>query len=270
MKMTRRNRRKKAPLELPKMPKLPSLPRPDVDWGQLLGLAAAALMLVIALALGRDLLDLPVRRLELEGSFQRVTTLEIQAAVEPVAGPGFVSVDLDAVRRQVEAIDWVDSARVQRVWPDALRISYGEHRAAARWGESGLLNTEGELFASDERHEYRELPRLDGPEGSHRRVAARYLEIRDRLTRSGLTLEMLRMDARGAFSIELAGGLTVRIGREDIQDRIDRFFAIAVPALAGDLEAAEYIDMRYRNGFAVGWRDGAPAGTRLARLGNHG
>jgi len=267
MKHARRNRRKKAPLELPK---LPTLPRPDVDWGRALGLAATAVMIVAALALGRDLLDLPVRRLELEGSFQRVTALEIQAAVEPALGPSFVSVDLDEIRRHVEAIDWVAGARVQRVWPDALRISYGEHLAAARWGDSGLLNTAGELFANDDRHEYRELPRLAGPEGSHRRVAARYLDIRDRLARSGLMLEVLRMDARGAFSIELAGGVTVRIGREDIPDRIDRFFAIAVPALAGDIETAEYIDMRYRNGFAVGWRDGAPSETRLARLDPHG
>jgi cell division protein FtsQ len=227
-------------------------------------------MVVALYALGRDLLDLPIQRLEIEGSFQRVTRFEIEAAVAPALDQSFVSADLDEIRGLVAELDWVDSVRLQRDWPGTLRISFSEHRAAAQWGESGLLNTRGELFAEDAGQQYRELPRLDGPIGSHRRVATRYLEIRDRLNRAGLTLDVLRMDARGAFSIEFVGGLSVRIGRDDIDGRIDRFFAVAVPALATDLERVQYIDMRYPSGFAVGWRGVDPAVTQLARLNPNG
>jgi cell division protein FtsQ len=259
----RGNRRKSAPLRLPK---LPQLPRIALDWGRLLGFAAMALMAVACHALARNLLELPVRQLEIEGSFQRVSRLEVEAVLAPAVVGSFVSVDLAEVRELVESLDWVDSVSIQRDWPGTIRIAYTEHRAAARWGGSGLLNTDGELFAEDAGQEYRELPRLEGPDGSHRRVAARYLEIRDRLTRAGLTLDVLAMDARGAFTIALVGGLTVRIGRDDIDGRIDRFFEVAVPALAADLERAQYVDMRYPSGFAVGWRSVDPPETRLARL----
>lgn len=268
MARARRNRRKAPRRELPR---LPSLPRPSINWPALATLAILLTAGAMALAVGRDLLELPVRSLEIEGRFQRVSQLEIAAAAQAL-GQSFLSLDLDAIRRRISALAWVDRVTLQRVWPDTLKITYTEHLAAARWGDSGLLDTSGELFAEDLRHEYLELPQLDGPEGSHNRVAQRYLEVRDGLARAGLTLEALRMDARGAFTIDLAGGLSVRIGREDIDGRIDRLFTVAVPALAarGDLERAAYIDMRYPNGFAVGWRKGGPAVTQLARLDTDG
>jgi cell division protein FtsQ len=251
------------------MPTL-DMPRIEFDLGRALGIGAAALMALGIYALGQNLLELPVQRLVVAGTAQRVTKLEIEAVTAPAVDGSFVSVDLNEVRRLVETIDWVDSVSVERDWPGTIRISYSEHRAAARWGESGLLDTSGELFVEDAGPEYGELPRLDGPMGSHHRVATRYIEIRDRLTRAGLTLDVLSMDARGAFTIGLIGGIKVRIGRDDIDGRIDRFFAVAVPALARDLERAQYVDMRYPSGFAVGWRDAEPEAAEFARLDSGG
>ncbi len=268
MRRFRGNRRKAAPLKLPRLPAF-TLPRVEIDVGRMLGIGAATLMALGIYALGRNLVELPVQRLVIAGTAQRVTKLEFEAVTAPAVDDSFVSVDLDEVRRLVETIDWVDSVSVERDWPGDIRISYTEHRAAARWGESGLLDTSGELFVENAGPEYSELPRLDGPTGSHHRVAARYIDIRDRLTRAGLTLDVLSMDARGAFTIGLIGGITVRIGRDDIDGRIDRFFAVAVPALAGDFERTQYVDMRYPSGFAVGWRNAEPA-AEFARLDSGG
>lgn len=269
MRRFRGNRRRSPPLRLPKLPAL-RLPRIGIDLGRVLGFAAALSLGLGIYALGRNLLELPVRSLAINGSFQRVTRFDIEAAVAPAIQGSFVGVDLDEVRRRVKSIDWVDGVSIERDWPGTIRITYTEHRAAARWGESGLLNTRGELFVDDAGPEFAELPKLAGPEGGHRRVAARYLEIRDRLTRAGFTLEVLSMDARGAFTIALVGGATVRIGRDDVDGRIDRFFAVAVPALAADLDRAAYVDMRYPSGFAVGWRSAEPAMAELARLDSGG
>ena len=41
---------------------------------------------------------------------------------------------------------WVDAVSVQRAWPRGLHVLVIEQVAAARWGETGLLNTRGELF----------------------------------------------------------------------------------------------------------------------------
>lgn len=267
MTRARPNRRKPPKRELPK---LPSIPRPEINWRAWSASLAVLAVLAVSLALARELFELPVKQIEVRGNLQRVTKLEITAAAEAELEPGMLALDLDAIGRRIAEIDWVDSVTVQRVWPDTLRVTYIEHQAAARWGDDGLLNTRGELFAEGVQREHRDLPRLSGPPGSHDRVAARYLEVWDRLLKANLVLESIVMDARGAFSIELAGGLRINLGREHIEERIDRLFVVAVPTLASKLDQVAYIDLRYANGFAVGWRNRELTESTLARLGNSG
>jgi cell division protein FtsQ len=64
--------------------------------------------------------------------------------VAPFRGAGFLSVDLDNLRAALESIPWVDRARVERSWPNGVRVFITEHVAVARWGEDGLMNTRGE------------------------------------------------------------------------------------------------------------------------------
>jgi hypothetical protein len=68
-----------------------------------------------------------------------------------------------------------------------------------------------------------------------------------------------------AAGIEFIGspeeGPGVRLGRAQRDGRLDRFARVVVPALDERLARAEYVDMRYTNGFAVAWRDAAAIGA---------
>jgi cell division protein FtsQ len=216
-------------------------------------------------------LDQPVRNLVVEGTFQRVAPIQIEAAVAEGLGRGFLSVDLGELRARVQELDWVDRVNVGRSWPDTLVVRVTEHQAAARWGENGLLNVRGELFTEQSQHAFPELPSLGGPRGSERDVARRYLAVRGKLVEADLTLESLRMDERGSWQLVLGGGQEIRLGRRDIDERLYRFFDVVAPALAKDLSRVEYVDLRYTNGFAVGWRDGPPANlAAVAQVPDHG
>ncbi|MGH8252290.1 MAG: cell division protein FtsQ/DivIB [Steroidobacteraceae bacterium] len=227
---------------------------PEFEWpraGRVAGALAAIAALAFLLAFG---LDQPVRSIVIDGTFQRVTVVEIQQAARASLAGGFVSADLDSLRKAVEALAWVDRARVQRVWPDSVRIEIVEQQAAARWGEDGLLNTRGELFASGVRHVPPELPRLDGPPGTEWQVAQRFLATQDRLVEQGLRVAALRLDARGAWEVDLSNGVTVRLGRRQVDERMDRFVEVGAQVIAGRAADVHYVDMRYSNGFSIGWR----------------
>jgi cell division protein FtsQ len=216
-----------------------------------LAIAALSVAALVALAL---VLDRPVETIAMDGAFQRVSPGEIEKAVRPFMHTGFLSADLDAIQRAVEALPWVDRARVQRLWPSSLRVSVTEQTAAARWGESGLINTRGELFVREAAHVPAELPRLAGPEGSAHEVAQRYLEIQGRMLEAGMRIAALRLDERGAWEMDLDSGVTVRIGRRDVEERIERFIRTASTVIAHRPGEIAYVDMRYSNGFAIGWR----------------
>lgn len=228
---------------------------PAVDWrrwsltfGSLLALAAAVGVVTWTL-------DQPIESVAVAGRFQRVSPADVERAVkQQVRNAGLVSVDLEAVRHAIGLIPWVDVVTVQRAWPHGLRVVVAEQVAAARWRENGLLNTRGELFASDARHVPLELAQLSGPDGTENEVAQRYLSSQGRLAEAGMRLTALRLDARGAWEFELANGVTVRLGRRQIDERFERFMTTAVKLIAQRAEDIAYVDMRYTNGFAIGWR----------------
>ena len=98
-----------------------------------------------------------------------------------------------------------------------------------------------------------ELPLLEGPEGSETQVAQLYIDAQGRLLESGLRLTGVRLDDRGAWELELADGLQVRLGRQNVKDRLERFIRLASPMVAKRVAEIKYVDMRYTNGFSVGW-----------------
>lgn len=236
-------------------------PRLALDWRSLARRSALAGLLAGSLAALVWALDRPVRVISMDGSFQRVSPGQIEKAVAPFAHAGFMSADLDAIERAVEVLPWVDHARVQRHWPNSLHVTVVEQVAAARWDDSGLLNTRGELFVRRATHVPAELPRLSGPEGTESEVAQRYLASEGRMQEAGMRIAALRLDQRGAWEMDLDSGVTVRLGRRDVDERIDRFIHTASQVIAHRLTDISYVDMRYSNGFAIGWRNAQTPAT---------
>jgi cell division protein FtsQ len=224
-----------------------------VDWRVIGGSAAVLASCALLTLLLTIALDRPVRRVLLEGSFQRVAPPDIEAAVTGAMRGGLADVDLEEVRERVERIDWVDHAVVQRRWPDAIRVVVTEQVAAARWNEAGLLNARGELFLRNARYVPPELPQLEGPDGSEGVVAQLYLDSQGRLLEAGLRLTGVRLDERGAWELELGNGVRVRLGRLAVTDRLERFIRHASPLVAKRSAEIDHVDMRYTNGFSVGW-----------------
>jgi cell division protein FtsQ len=168
-----------------------------------------------------------------------------------------VGVDLHAVSLAVRQNPWVDRASVARSWPRALQVHVVEQTPVARWGEAGLLNARGEIFVRDSRHLPTELPEFAGPPGDEARMTARYLAALPRLAAAGLRLSRLRLDERGAWEMELDNGVQLRLGRQQFDERFDRFIATAARIVATRAIEIRYVDLRYANGFAIGWRTAA-------------
>lgn len=241
----------------------PERTRSGISWGHAFSPVVMLAVVAAAWLAARVLLDHPIRNLHMEGGFQRVTPVEVQAAMGPGLQDSFLSANLVELRGLVESLDWVKRAQIARQWPDTLVIRVTEHQVAARWGDSSLISREGEVFAGESRYMFPELPRLAGPANTERRVVERYLELQGLLSAANLTLSALSIDERGSWRMQLQGGQTIRIGRSDVEQRLDRFFHLAAPLLRNEFELVTHVDMRYTNGFSVGWRPVA-SGTATA------
>jgi len=203
------------------------------------------------------MLDREISSIEISGPFQRVTALQIEAAIGEEISAGFVGADIDRIQQQIMAMPWIDQARIARRWPSRILITVTEQVPAAVWGDSGLLNTRGELFVTKSRHVPAELPRLSGPDMRSSEVAMRYLAVREQLIPIGLDVRRVHLDARGSWEMTLGNGIEIRLGRKAVADRTDLFLDVVVDIISGRAMDIEYVDMRYGNGFTVGWKGGS-------------
>ncbi|MGI9223100.1 MAG: cell division protein FtsQ/DivIB [Woeseiaceae bacterium] len=248
--MARKQARRRKPTKAKKLT-LPHIPVTRI----VTPLAAVAMVLATYHVSG-NMLDRPIESIAISGPFQRVTALQIEEAISSELDAGFVGADVGRMQELVQALPWIDRATVARRWPNRIAITVSEQVPAAIWDERGLLNVRGELFVAEARHIPAELPRLSGPRDRADDVARRYLQVREQLIPLGLDLRQVHLDARGAWQMTLGNGVEVRLGRRDVDDRTGLFLAVVATIITGRAEDIDYVDMRYSNGFTIGWKDG--------------
>jgi cell division protein FtsQ len=213
-------------------------------------LYALAALLVLGAAAGY-LARLPafaMREVRIGNELKHVTREQIEDVVRREVKGGFFTVNLAAARAAFEQLPWVRGVNVRRQWPVRLDVVLEEHVPIARWGATALVNTHGEVF----RAAYDgELPVFVGPEGAAREIAIQYRYFQRSLAAMGETPVQVQVSARRAWQVKLQSGLTLELGRENIEARFARFVALHARTIGRLERRIDYVDLRYANGFAV-------------------
>lgn len=223
-------------------------------------LIVAAVFAMALVALGWYLLQpqtLPIKQVGIEGEFRELSRQELQRLVVEQLQGGFFSVDVDALRRALTANPWVREVQVQRVWPDTLKITVHEQVPIARWKDQGLVSSEGDYFEPHSTSVFTQLPQLNGPAGLQPQLAQRLQQLQIALKPLQMQVAELTLSQRRAWSFTTRGDLQVVLGRDDFDERLQRFIDLVPSSLGERLVNALYIDMRYTNGFAVRFDDDA-------------
>ncbi len=90
---------------------------------------------------------------------------DIAAALGPVHGMSLLSFDPHRARADIEALGWVRSASVSRLWPNHVNVSIRERTPAAVWqlrGELRLIDNEGVPIREVGAFEHPGLPLIVG------------------------------------------------------------------------------------------------------------
>lgn len=222
--------------------------------GSLLGLV---LLLILLGAGGRTLwlwLDRPIERVSIRGDLEYVSAAYLREQLAPlVRGQTWLSVDIQALREQARAIDWLAEVRVSRHWPDALTFELYEQEPVARWNDDYLLNPRGVPFRRGDVSVPEDLPDLAGPGGSGAEVLALLDQLQNGLAPLGLDVTQLRLEDRGAWRFQVNDSVWVMLGRNQRDTRLARFAIAWQRQLGTQSSQIRYIDLRYPNGVVVAW-----------------
>lgn len=193
-----------------------------------------------------------------EVSHQNAVGLRAQLAAQmrKQLSASFLTVDLQQVRALFQTVPWVREARVQREFPNRLRVTLEEHQAVAWWGQAGsgqLVSRLGEVFdASPDDGDG--LPELAGPVEQAPQVWALYQVLSAELARLEMGLVRLELNERGNWRAELDNGARMELGRgtpEDLLERTRRFTATLGQLTQRYPGALQTVDLRYPNGYAL-------------------
>lgn len=202
-----------------------------------------------------------IKTLEVGGETDFIDVDALEHAMRETLRGNYFTADLDALRTQAEAVPWVASARVERVWPDEIRVKLVRRRAVAVWNGTRLLSDRGEVFAPKDMDAAgaQGLPQFSGPDAMAPEVAQMRGELSPLASRLGAEVKALRVTERGSWSVRIEGpevpDTLVELGRETADSRVEERFALVV-AHYGEVSrmmggAPASIDARYVNAFAA-------------------
>lgn len=200
-------------------------------------------------------IDTPLSKIMVGGNFNHLEEQELAELVNIEIDGGFLSMNLNQLRQELQSHPWIHQVSVRREWPSTLKVEVIEEVPIARWGKKGFLNRLGDQLSLPENSNLNSLPVLEAHFGSSQDMIAQYLLLAELLAPTDLRLTELQRDAVGAWQIETAAGVRIVLGRDQIIEKIRRLIVVWGSGLDVQLNNIATIDLRYPNGLAVSWRD---------------
>ncbi|MCK9200603.1 MAG: cell division protein FtsQ/DivIB [Gallionella sp.] len=191
----------------------------------------------------------PLHSVRLDAPPQRVIPEEVLQKVRGEVNGNFFTVDIDSLRASLEQLPWVRSVNIRREFPDRLTVQLEEHQILARWNGASLVNTHGEVFDAQSAEV---LPSFVGQDGDSYEISQRYGEFGEQLEPLRLRVAQIALSPRHAWQLHLSNGMVLELGREEMEQRLARFVEVYPYSLAALEGSVKYVDLRYRNGFALG------------------
>ncbi|MDD5228726.1 MAG: FtsQ-type POTRA domain-containing protein [Methylococcales bacterium] len=199
----------------------------------------------------------PIKYVRIGGAFQYISKDEIKTLLEPLVDVGFFDANVQEIQNTLAQLVWVESATVNRVWPDTLAIKIKEKRPFVRWGDEALLNIRGEIIQPKEIEPFENLPILYGVEGQEVKSLEIMKGVNTALSDHEMSMAEFSINNRWAWKIKLTTGLEILLGRNEQLKKIQRFMKTLDVLGREQINAMAVVDLRYPNGYAVSWKPNA-------------
>lgn len=176
---------------------------------------------------------------------------EVRALIVPEGRQSLLSLDPHEVKARVESLDWVQGARVTRLWPSRLRVEVTRRQAFARWQEDGeisVIDANGERLFAENAGDHADLPLVVGKgAGPAAEPLLRALEELPQLR--GRLDALVRVEER-RWNLEMASGMRIELPEAEPALALARLEALHARHRLLDRPLAE-LDMRAPGRIAI-------------------
>lgn len=202
--------------------------------------------------------DAHVAQLDVVGTPSQAEQRAVLQHVSPIMTNNYFTSDLKAIRDKTLELSWVDRVVVSRAWPSGIRVRVMPHQPIARWGTGRLLSDSGQIFSEVVAKDNQQLPLLHGPASHAKTMMRRYNEINQLFLPHGIRLKELYLTERMTWFMQFDSGLRVIVDQDQIMSKLQRLSHLSYSDLKPVWSKISSIDLRYRNGLAIQWKNSIP------------
>ncbi|WP_089606074.1 cell division protein FtsQ/DivIB [Acinetobacter piscicola] len=239
--------------------------KPPTRQDKLLNVGSWLLMLiaVVVLLAGiygfyKVVTDARVATLEVVGTNSTAETQFMSQHLASVVTANYFTSDLEQIRDKTLEVSWVDRVVVSRAWPNGIRVRVMPRHAIARWGTGRLLSDAGDVYTEVKAKNHSNLPLLHGPLSQSKVMMRRYNEINQLFHPVNIRLKELYLTERMTWFMQFDSGLRVIVDQDQTMSKLQRLSHLAQTDLKPIWSNISAIDLRYRNGLAIQWRNSVP------------
>ena len=238
--------------------KPPSIGETLLSWGSWLLLIFAILVFVFgSYALYQRFMHAEIDHVDVVG----VSAPAQQALIQHIkadTASGYFTTDLEQIRDHALGLSWVDRVVVSRAWPNAIVLRVTPRHAVARWGTGRYLSDDGVVFKPVQRFDHQNLPLLHGPHSQSRMMMTKYRDINQMFRPMDMRLKELYLTERMTWFMQFDNGIRLIVDQDQTMGKLQRLSEIAKTDLGLVWDNIAGIDLRYRNGLAVQWKNAQP------------
>ena len=201
--------------------------------------------------------DKPISGFALAGQKVFTTDADIKESLLKMGTlKGFWGQDVEPIQTQIEALPWVKSSIVRKIWPNRLSIWITEYQPVAFWNQNQFVTQDGVVFQLPiERLKENTLPYLGGPDYQSLKVLEAWNQIYADFKSKNLIAKGMNIDERGAWQVTLDNDIVLKLGRGEWKSKLERFVTIYPQVDVPENKKIDYVDLRYAAGAAVGMAD---------------
>ena len=224
-----------------------------IAWSEISKLLISAGVVVLGIYSARMIDDVSIESIHVVSQLDRVSKQEIAQVVRDYELDGFFTLRLKEFENDLNDLGWVYAANIKRQWPYKLVIEIEEQSPVFRWNQNQLLNKYAQTFSVSSHDSFKSKPLLKGVAGREQVLAQLYLKYNREFNDLGIAIESLEEDARYHKVMHLSNGVTINMGRENVDLQMQRCLKMFALLSHEERSAIATIDLRHSHGLAISW-----------------
>jgi len=196
--------------------------------------------------------NFPINEIGIKGEYENINKRQINLIKNKFINKNFFGINLESTRQAFKKLPWIRDVSIRRDWNNfGLLVEIESHKPIARWNNRGLVNTFGEIFHAAYEDD---LPLFVGPDEFTKEMTVKFNQINKILEKESMQIGTISLSNRLSWEIYTNNHMRIFLGKENKNNIINKLNILMenYHRVLSELKSQiDYIDLRYKDGFAV-------------------